>query len=189
VHPSAKQAAKQTANQREAAAPQEQIDMPLAGAPSPLSAPSPAQEAAPPAGAPSASAARTGALRLATPAVDRFSEGKDAWLAHDFARAIQALGEFLAQSPQDPRAPEARFLLADAYRAAGRFAEAASAYAAFLRQHADHARVPDAFLGLGESRVRLGDRSGCGMLREAVTRYPKAPEAGPAREALTTSCP
>jgi len=122
-------------------------------------------------------------------AADLFMTGKDAWAARDFGRAAASLREFLTRTPQDPRAPEARFLLAEAYRADGRFADAVGAYTEFLRQSPNDERTTAAMFGLAESRVSLGDRSGCDLLREMLTRYPNVPEAALAGTFLSSHCP
>jgi TolA-binding protein len=85
--------------------------------------------------------------------------------------------------------PDARFLLADAYRAQRRYAEASDEFEAFLRQYPTHRRAPDALYRHGEIRLLLGDQSGCNILRDALNRYPDAPEAAAARETLPARCP
>jgi len=120
---------------------------------------------------------------------DLFTAGKDALTARDYSRVIASLREFLDRAPQDPRAPEARFLLAESYRADGRFADAVRAYTEFLERSPEDLRVPAATFGLAESRIALKDSAGCSALREALARYPAAPEAASATTILSTRCP
>ncbi len=155
--------------------------------PAPAPPVSPAAPESAPAVIPPAASTRT--LQLGTPPGDLLQAGKDAWLAGDFTTAIERLREFLARAPKDARAPEAQFLVAEACRAEGRFAEAADAYDAFLRLYPANPRVSAAWFGLAESRLRAGDRSGCDLLRRAVSQYPAASQAAPAREMLSTHCP
>jgi len=95
----------------------------------------------------------------------------------------------LARHPNDGRAPDARFLLADAYRVLGRHVEAARGFATFLRQYPEHRRAPAALYRQAESRLAAADPSGCAVLRDALNRYPEAREAPTARETLAARCP
>jgi tol-pal system protein YbgF len=120
---------------------------------------------------------------------DLFSEAATEFAAQRYDTAIENLRAFLTQYPKDGRAPDARFLLADAYLAQGRYAEAGTEFAAFLRQYPEHRRAPAALYRQGEVRVHLGDQSGCAILRDALTRNPSAREAASARETLSARCP
>ena len=120
---------------------------------------------------------------------DLFSSAVTEFAAQRYEPAIGDLRAFLAQHPNDGRVPDARFLLADAYRAQRRYAEASDEFEAFLRQYPTHRRAPDALYRHGEIRLLLGDQSGCNILRDALNRYPDAPEAAAARETLPARCP
>jgi TolA-binding protein len=122
-------------------------------------------------------------------AEELFSSAVTAFAAERYDPAIADLRVFLAQHPSDGRAPDARFLLADAYRAQGRYAEAGAEFEAFLRQYPRHSRAPLALYRQGEVRILQGDQSGCNILRDAVNRYPDVPEAAAARETLSARCP
>lgn len=106
---------------------------------------------------------------------------------HD--RAIAEFRAFLAQHPEDARVPEARLGVADAYFARQRYAEAAAEYEDLIRDYPDSPFVPRALFRQGEARLALGDPGGCEVLREALARYPDAPEAALARQALFARCP
>jgi TolA-binding protein len=95
----------------------------------------------------------------------------------------------LAQHPDDGRAPDARFLLGDAYRAQGQYVEAGAEFETFFRQYPRHPRAPLALYRQGEVRILRGDQAGCGILRDAVNRYPDVREAATARETLSARCP
>jgi tol-pal system protein YbgF len=135
--------------------------------------------------------AREGALsaRARRSVDDVFSAAATEFAAQDYDAAIADLRAFLAQYPNDGRTPDARFLLADAYRAQGRYAEAGTEFEAFLRQYPKDRRVPVALYRQGEMRLLRGDRSGCDTLRDALNRYPDAREAATARETLAARCP
>jgi tetratricopeptide (TPR) repeat protein len=156
-------------------------------------APRVAQDAAPDAArpgrlqpAPAPPDARAPASRSAD---DRLASGAAQFAAQLYQPAIDDLRAFLAQHPDDGRAPDARFLLADAYRAEGRYGEAEGELETFLRQYPRHPKAPLALYRQGEVRILRGDHSGCGILRDALNRYPDAREAVTARETLAARCP
>jgi len=119
---------------------------------------------------------------------DLYSSAVTKFAAQRYEPAIDDLRAFLAQHPDDGRAPDARFLLADAYRAQGRYAEAGAEFETFLRQYPEHRRAPVALYRQGEIRLLLGDQSGCSILRDALNRYPEVREAAAARETLSARC-
>jgi TolA-binding protein len=82
-----------------------------------------------------------------------------------------------------------RLLLAEAYRAARRYGEAVGEVETFLRRHPDDRNVPTAWFRRAEIRLESGDPAGCGLLREALERYPDAPDAVRARGTLSDRCP
>jgi TolA-binding protein len=122
-------------------------------------------------------------------AEELFSSAVTAFAAERYEPAIADLRAFLAQHPTDGRAPDARFLLADAYRAQGRYAEAGAEFEVFLQRYPRHPRAPLTLYRQGEVRILQGDQSGCTILRDAVSRYPDVPEAATARETLSARCP
>jgi len=122
-------------------------------------------------------------------AEDLFSSAVTEFAAERYGPAVAELRAFLAQHPDDGRAPDARFFLGDAYRAQGRYAEAGAEFETFLRQYPRHPRAPLALYRQGEVRILRGDQSGCGILRDAVSRYPDVREAATARETLSARCP
>jgi TolA-binding protein len=120
---------------------------------------------------------------------DLFSEAATDFAAQRYDGAIEALRAFLAQHPRDGRAPDARFLLADAYRAQDRYADASAEFEAFLRQYPGHRMTAAALHRQGEMRILTGDQSGCSVLRDALSRYPDAREAAASRDTLAARCP
>jgi TolA-binding protein len=106
---------------------------------------------------------------------------------HD--RAIAEYRAFIAQHPRDARVPDARLRLADTYFARQRYTEASAEYEALARDYPDSPFLPRAAFRRGEARLALGDPAGCGLLREALRRYPDAAEANPARGTLAARCP
>ena len=119
---------------------------------------------------------------------DLFSAAATEYATQNYQAATEHFRVFLAQHPKDKRAPDAQFFLAEGYRAERRHAEAAVAFEAFLSQYPDHRRAPVALYRQGESRLALGDGSGCRILRDALDRYPRLREASAARETLASRC-
>jgi tol-pal system protein YbgF len=105
-----------------------------------------------------------------------------------YDRAIESLRAFIQQNPRDTRVPDARMRLADAYVAQHRYGEAIPEYEAVARDFPDNPLVPSALYRQAQARLELGDQAGCQLLREVADRYPQAPEAALAREALSTRC-
>jgi tol-pal system protein YbgF len=107
----------------------------------------------------------------------------------EYERAIERLQAFIAAHPRDGRMPDARFLLGEAYFSRQRYAETVSEFETLIREYPDSRRIPAALYRQGEARLALGDRSGCQLLSDVVSRYPQTREAGSARETLTARCP
>jgi TolA-binding protein len=118
-----------------------------------------------------------------------FSGAATEFAAQNYAQAVPHLQAFLDHYPTDGRAPDALFLLAEAYRAQQQYAQAGATFAAFVTRYPTHRRVATALYRQGEATLAAGDASGCAVLREALGRYPDAREAAPARESLSSRCP
>ena len=118
-----------------------------------------------------------------------FSAAATEFAAQDYAQAVLHLRAFLAQYPTDRRAPDAHFFLAEAYRAQQEYAQAFAAFAEFVQQYPTHRRAATALYRQGEVALAAGNSAGCTILREALSRYPEAREAAPARESLSSRCP
>ena len=103
--------------------------------------------------------------------------------------AIGSLRAFIQQHPRDARIPDARMRLADAYVALQRYADAIPEYEALAREFPDSPLRPAALYRQALARLALEDRSGCQLLREVALRFPQAPEAAAARQALSARCP
>ena len=107
----------------------------------------------------------------------------------NYDQAVSEFRSFIAQHPQEARVPDARLRLADAYVAQQRHTEAIREYEALVQQFPGSPLVPSALYRLGQARLALGDQAGCQVLRDISGRYPQAPEAALAREALSARCP
>ena len=118
-----------------------------------------------------------------------FSAAATEFAAQGYAQAVLHLRAFLAQYPTDGVRRTRLFLLAEAYRAQQQYAQAGAAFAAFVHQYPAHRRAATALYRQGEVALAAGDSSGCAILREALSRYPEAREAAPARESLSGRCP
>ncbi len=118
-----------------------------------------------------------------------FSAAETEYARQEYEKAIERLQAFVATYPRDARMPDARFLLGEAYAIRRRYAEAIGEYETLIREYPDSPRVPAALYRQGQTRLALGDRSGCQLFRDVIGRYPQTPEASPAREALSAGCP
>ena len=106
-----------------------------------------------------------------------------------YERSIDDFRAFLGQYPQDPRAPDARLRLGQAYFGQSRYAEALREYGTLVQQFPSSPLVPTALFLQAQTRLAQGDRSGCQALRDVVDRYPQSPEATSAGELLSARCP
>ncbi len=120
---------------------------------------------------------------------DLYSAGLTEYARQAYDRSAGTFRAFLAQYPQDARAPDARYWLADSHFQQQRYAEAIPEYEAVIRQFPESRRAPAALFRQGQARLALGDRAGCQNLRDVVGRFPRTREAGQAREALAARCP
>lgn len=118
-----------------------------------------------------------------------FSAAVTEYARQDYEGAIQRFRAFIAAYPRDPRVPDARFLLGEAQFSRQRYAEAVPEFETLIRQFPESRRVPAALYRQGQARLALGDRTGCQLLRDVVSRYPQSHEAASAREALSSRCP
>lgn len=143
--------------------------------------------------APLRSLAPSGVDRLpSTPsgsADELFSAAVTEYAQQDYERAIERFKAFIATYPRDTRAPDARFLLGEAQFSRQRYAEAIPEFETLIRQFPESRRIPAALYRQGQARLALGDRTGCQLLRDVVTRYAQTREAASAREVLSARCP
>jgi tol-pal system protein YbgF len=154
--------------------------------------PAPSQEATS-SPAPTRPLAQGGAGRLSSlpsgSADELFSAAVSEYARQEYGRAIERFRAFIVTYPQDGRVADARFLLGEAYFSRQRYAEAVPEFETLVREYPDSRRIPAALYRQGLARLALGDRTGCRLLGEVVSRYPQTREAGSARESLTARCP
>ncbi len=152
---------------------------------SPKSLAAPPSVPGPPAG--STTEAQTFALQ-GRPADPLYVAGLADLADRKYARAVDEFRAFLAQYPQDTRAPDARLRLGEAYFGQGRYAEALQEYEAVVREFPSSPLVPTALYLQAQARLAQGDQSGCQLLRDLSDRYPQASEAASAHQILSTRC-
>ncbi|MEW5718847.1 MAG: tetratricopeptide repeat protein, partial [Chloroflexota bacterium] len=85
----------------------------------------------------------------------RYRLGEAAWLYNDDARAINALLAYVQGNPNGTRAPEARYLLADAYRATKDYANAIEQFRLYREQ--SQTLVGDTDAAIADVLVLMGD--------------------------------
>ena len=118
-----------------------------------------------------------------------FSAAVTEYARQDYERAIERFKAFIATYPRDTHAPDARFLLGEAQFSRQRYAEAIPEFETLIQQFPESRRIPAALYRQGQARLALGDRTGCQLLRDVITRYAQTREAASAREVLSARCP
>ncbi|HYB72860.1 MAG TPA: tol-pal system protein YbgF, partial [Candidatus Sulfotelmatobacter sp.] len=106
-----------------------------------------------------------------------------------YDQAARGFLAFAQNYPQDGRAPDAQFWLAEAYRAQGQYAQAAQAFASFAQKYPDSPRAATAQVRRGESLLLSGDKGGCAVLQEVRARYARARAGVQAKDLLAQHCP
>lgn len=121
----------------------------------------------------------------AEPAV-AFKQAKDLLLAGDYANAEQAFSAYVANYPDNAKAPEARYWLGETLFVREAYTDAAGAYIGAIRGWPQTSWGPDATLKLARSMVAMKKTAeACRTLDELSKRYPKAPAAVVSRAAST----
>jgi TolA-binding protein len=167
----------------QSAPPQAEPGRALAPAPPPVTSPAPAPSA------PAVEKEIPSVSTVGKSADERFSAAVADLERQRYDQAIDGLRAFIAEHPRDARVPGARLRLADAYMAQQRHREAIAEYEAVAREFPNSPIIPSALYRQAQSRLALGDRAGCQLLRDVTDHYPQAPEADLAREVLSTRCP
>jgi tol-pal system protein YbgF len=121
----------------------------------------------------------------AEPAV-AFKQAKDLLLAGDYANAEQAFSAYVANYPDNAKAPEARYWLGETQFVREAYTDAAGSYIGAIRGWPQTTWAPDATLKLARSMVALKKATeACRTLDELTRRYPKAPAQVVSRAAST----
>jgi len=151
------------------------------------SPPAPAPAAPPAASLQASREASRKALAVRTPDA-LYSAALTDLAGQRYPQALNGFRAFIAEYPQDPKVPYARLALGDTQAAQGHPLEATQEYEALIQQFPQSPLVPTALYRQAQARMTLGDASGCTLLRALVDRFPRAPEAVQARDALTKRC-
>lgn len=118
-------------------------------------------------------------------AADLYNEGVTQLGRGSRVTARRAFQAFLAQSPNHPLAPDARYYLADILVQEDRWEEAIVAFNEVAELHPASARVPEALYRVGLAYVQLEQPDQARQyLNRVVTGYPDSGSAALAREAL-----
>jgi len=96
----------------------------------------------------------------------------------DYARAQQALQQFVDQHAGHPLASNAQFWLGETYYVRGRFNEAATAFARGYQRFPDGAKAVDSLMKLGMSLAAMGQtQDACLTYGRLNADFPQAPAA------------
>mgnify|MGYP000064807714 CR=1 FL=1 len=116
-----------------------------------------------------------------------FTRAQEALASGDFRGAVDLLATFNESYPGSPVASEAHFLRGQAYEQLGEVTNAARAYLAAFSGNPEGPVAPAALTKLGKSLAALGQQQdACVTLGEVGTRFPGAPEAGEAQNAMAS---
>ena len=125
------------------------------------------------------------AAPTASPA-EAFTQARQMMLSGDYEAAEAAFSAYVANYPDAPRTPEARYWLGKTLSVRAAHAQAATAYIGAIRGWPQTGWAPDAVVELARSLIALKKPTdACQTLAELGRRYPKAPAAVTARAAAT----
>jgi tol-pal system protein YbgF len=126
-----------------------------------------------------------GGPSLAIGEQEDFTRAQEALASSDFRGAVDLLATFNETYPGSPIAADAHLLRGQAYEQMGETTNAARAYLAAFTGNPEGPLAPAALTKLGQSLAALGQQQdACVTLGEVGTRFPGAPEAGEARQAM-----
>ncbi|NWH07290.1 MAG: tol-pal system protein YbgF [Alphaproteobacteria bacterium] len=128
----------------------------------------------------------------AGPSEALYNQGIDLLSRAQYAQALSNFEQVLAQDPQGPFAPQAKFYVADIQFVQKSYSDAARGYAEMLKAYPDSPRAPDAMLKLGLSLIQMGQKEqGCTTLGAIKVKYPNAGDtisSRASREAKRAGC-
>ncbi|MHB1168110.1 MAG: tol-pal system protein YbgF [Longimicrobiales bacterium] len=102
-----------------------------------------------------------------------------------YATARAAFGQVIREFPNDPRAADAQYQIAESYYAEQQFSDALSALELVPRQWPSSARASGALYRAGVIAEEMGNRSRAReYYQDVMQRYPDSDEAGQARSRL-----
>jgi tol-pal system protein YbgF len=152
-----------------------------APAPPPASSPAPASDTVQvvPASPPAAP------VEDAPPAEELYRIGRDQLTRGGNSAARAALSDLLKRYPDSELAPDAQFLIAEAYAADRAVARADTAYAAVVSRYPDSPRAPTALYKRGVmAQTARRTTTAKRLYNELIQKYPSSDEAELARERL-----
>jgi tol-pal system protein YbgF len=166
-----------------------QLESQLAQTPSrpPAPAPAPAKPRALP--APTASPPKAAAPAAASPGSEKnYADGMRLYHAKKYGDARQQLHQYLKDQPKGPKAPEARYYLADCFYQEGKFREAGVEFNKLRLQFPKSILAP---AGLLRQALCYKNQQQMGTYRttleKLVKAYPNSPEAKEAQKMLKES--
>jgi tol-pal system protein YbgF len=139
--------------------------------------------------APDASPPKAAAPAAASPGADKnFTEGMRLYHAKKYGDARSQLHQYLKSQPKGPRAPEARYYLADSFYQEGKFKEAGVEFNKLRLQFPQSILAP---AGLLRQALCYKNQQQMGTyrttLQKLVKAYPSSPEAKEAQKMLKES--
>jgi tol-pal system protein YbgF len=135
-------------------------------------------------------AERFDAARLAAEGADAlYRSALTEFTRQNFDQAVQGFQTFAQSFPQDVRAADASYWLAESLRGQGSYGGAAKAFEDFLRSHPDSPKFATAQVRHGEALLLSGDKvAGCAALERAQSQHPRTRAGALAKELLGQYC-
>jgi tol-pal system protein YbgF len=129
---------------------------------------------------------RPSATPAPAPAADKvYAEGLRLYQAKKFAPARTKFSQYLKEQPKGPKAPEARYHLADSFYQEGKYQEAAVEFNKLASQSPKSILAPAALLRQALAYQNLHQTASYrSTLNKLVQAYPKSPEAKEAEKWL-----
>ena len=113
-----------------------------------------------------------------TNAQQLYDNGQVDFKEKKYASAIQKFEKFIKDNPQHQLAPNAQFLIGDAYYSEKKFEDAILSYESVLKKYSSHEKARAAMLKQGYAFIELGDKkTGKVILEKLIEKYPRSKEA------------
>jgi tol-pal system protein YbgF len=167
----------------------QQLESQLGQQESQTAPPAPAAAKPRPLPAPAAASPKAAAPAAASPGSEKnYTEGMRLYHAKKYSEAQNQLHQYLKSQPKGPRAPEARYYLADSFYQAGKFKEAGVEFNKLRVQFPKSILAPAGLLRQAlcyKNQQQMGTYRS--TLQKLVKAYPNSPEAKEAQKMLKES--
>jgi tol-pal system protein YbgF len=142
---------------------------------------------------PAAAAQAPQAAPAATPKVEdgqaqetaAYDEAFGFYKTANYEKALVAFRDFLKKYPDSGKAPNAHYLMGNAYFALEDFKRSIASYQVVVSKYESNAKVPDAWLNIAGCQQKLEDAAAARKtLKQLIAKYPDSQAAGKAKKRL-----